>query len=85
MFPLNRLQLVHHIDWIRRKGWKRKKKEKAQTVTLILHIIIESHMLDILFSLIFLRLHVNMHISTHADICRLLSGSSCNSLIDVFL
>lgn len=61
MFPLNRLQLVHHIDWIRRK-----EKEKAQTVTRILHIIIESHTLDIQFSFIFLRLHVNMHISTHA-------------------
>lgn len=47
MFPLNNLQLVHHIEWIIRK-----ENGKTQTVTFILHII-ESNTLDIPGSVFF--------------------------------
>ncbi len=86
MFPLNGLQLVHHIEWIIRK-----ENGKTQTVTFILHII-ESHTLDIPGSVFFDFLaltckHAHLDTRQHrfCNVCLLLSGSSCNSQIDVFL
>lgn len=86
MFPLNSLQLVHHIEWI-----VKKENRKMQTVTFILHII-ESHTLDIPGSVFFDFLaltckHAHLDTRQHrfCNVCLLLFGSSCNSQIDVFL